>query len=92
MSSGKAGSQLEWSFGLINSAGKYLTAETFQNKIVCVSPRPHGSAPFGPSIFLFGALTSFNGRLVPRCRAYTDHPHPTPPHPPRSTPPPCVPL
>jgi len=37
MSSGKAGSQLEWSFGLRNSAGKYLTAETFQNKIVCVS-------------------------------------------------------
>ena len=40
MSSGKAGSQLEWSFGLRNSAGKYLTAEAFQNKIVCVSPRP----------------------------------------------------
>ena len=37
MSSGKAGTQLEWSFGLRNSAGKYLTAETFQNKIVCVS-------------------------------------------------------
>ena len=39
MSSGKAGSQLEWSFGLRNSAGKYLTAEAFQNKIVCVSFR-----------------------------------------------------
>lgn len=37
MSSGKAGSQLEWSFGLRNSAGKYLTAETFQNKIVCAA-------------------------------------------------------
>jgi fascin 1/2 len=37
MSSGKAGTQLEWSFGLRNSAGKYLTAETFQNKIVCAA-------------------------------------------------------
>jgi len=37
MSSGKAGSQLDWSFGLRNSAGKYLTAETFQNKIVCAA-------------------------------------------------------
>jgi len=35
MSSGKAGTQLDWSFGLRNSAGKYLTAESFQNKIVC---------------------------------------------------------
>jgi fascin 1/2 len=25
--------ELDWSFGLISSAGKYLTAETFQNKI-----------------------------------------------------------
>jgi fascin 1/2 len=37
MSSGKAGSQLEWSFGLRNSDNKYLTAETFQNKIVCAA-------------------------------------------------------
>jgi fascin 1/2 len=28
---------LEWSFGLRNSAGKYLTQETFGNKIVCAS-------------------------------------------------------
>lgn len=37
MASGKAGTQLDWSFGLRNSAGKYLTAETFQNKIVCAA-------------------------------------------------------
>eukprot|EP00040_Diaphanoeca_grandis_P038405 m.256446 g.256446 ORF g.256446 m.256446 type:complete len:494 (-) comp34373_c0_seq1:460-1941(-) len=37
MSSGKAGSQLDWSFGLRNSGLKYLTAETFGNKIVCAA-------------------------------------------------------
>jgi len=28
---------LDWSFGLLNSAGKYLTAEVFGSKIVCAS-------------------------------------------------------
>jgi len=28
---------LDWSFGLRNAAGKYLTAETFGNKIVCAA-------------------------------------------------------
>jgi len=37
MSSGKVGASLDWSFGLRNSADKYLTAETFGNKIVCAA-------------------------------------------------------
>lgn len=37
MSSGKSGESLSWSFGLINSARKYLTAETFGSKIVCAA-------------------------------------------------------
>jgi len=37
MSLAAAGETLEWSLGLINSAGKYLTAETFQHKVICAA-------------------------------------------------------
>lgn len=37
MAQAAAGETLEWSIGLINSAGKYLTAETFQHKVICAS-------------------------------------------------------
>jgi len=37
MSQAAAGETLQWSLGLINSAGKYLTAETFQHKTICAA-------------------------------------------------------
>jgi fascin 1/2 len=37
MTTAAAGETLQWSLGLINAAGKYLTAETFQHKTICAS-------------------------------------------------------
>jgi hypothetical protein len=40
---------LDWSFGLVNSAGSYLTCETFQKKVAC----PANSTKLGKKQILF---------------------------------------